>query len=311
MIDCVLLGCGATMPLPTRALSALALRCCGRGVLFDCGEGTQAALRREGVSPVKIDVIALTHYHGDHIFGLPGLLQTMSCLRRTRPLTITGPEGLAAAMAPILQLAAVEDFEIRLVEAGTLSLPELDPAWPEGAALSAFPTEHRVPSLGYAFSLPRPPKFKPERAAELGVPVSCWKAIVREPDAMYPCSGGEVRGRELLGEARRGLKVVFSGDTRPCAALREAATGADLLVHDATYASADEREQAIVYGHSTFPEAAKTAASAGARRLWLTHFSQTIVSPQEALNAAQALFPAAECGFDGKRITLRYAEESA
>ena len=309
MIDCILLGCGATMPLPARALSALVLRCCGRGILFDCGEGTQTALRREKVSPLKLDVIALTHYHGDHIFGLPGLLQTMSCLGRREALTLTGPPGLESALSPILELAAVEEFEIRLAEDSALSLHDLHPVWPEGAALTAFPTEHRVPSVGYVFSLPRPPKFMPERAEALGVAKSDWKTIIREPDALYPCASGMVKGRELLGAERRGLKVVFSGDTRPCPSLRAAARDADLLVHDATYASHDDRENAILYGHSLFREAAELAASAAAQRLWLTHFSQTIVSPKDALPEAQAVFPAAECGFDGKRVTLRYAEE--
>ena len=145
MIDVTLLGSGATMPTPERGVSAAVLRCAGRCILFDCGEGTQAALRREKFSPLKIDLIALSHYHGDHIFGLPGLLQTMSCLRRTEPLTITGPEGMEEALAPVLRLAAVEDYEIRLLpvpQSGDFAMKSLCPAWPEGAGFAAFPTMH-------------------------------------------------------------------------------------------------------------------------------------------------------------------------
>ena len=148
MIEVILLGCGATMPAPGRALSAAVLRCAGRELLFDCGEGTQTALRRQHVSPRRIDLIALTHYHGDHIFGLPGLLQTMSALGRTEPLYLTGPEGLGEVLQPIAKLTGELGFPLRPLPAGALHLQELSAQWPRGAELCAFPTEHRVPSLG-------------------------------------------------------------------------------------------------------------------------------------------------------------------
>ena len=156
MVDIILLGSGATMPTPERGVSAVALRCSGRCILFDCGEGTQVALRREKVSPVKIDLIALTHYHGDHVFGLPGLLQTMNCLKRTEPLYITGPDGLEDAMAPILSLVGPMDYEIRLFQFETsygARMKTFNSAWPAGAEIQRFATEHRVPSQGYSFHL--------------------------------------------------------------------------------------------------------------------------------------------------------------
>lgn len=306
------------MPTPERGLSAAVLRCSGRCILFDCGEGTQAALRREKFSPVKIDLIALSHYHGDHIFGLPGLLQTMSCLRRTEPLTITGPEGLEDAMAPVLRLAAVEDYEIRLLpvpQSGDFALKSLCPAWPEGARCAAFPTLHRVPSQGYVFSLARPPKFDPEKAKALGIPVRCWKEIISHPAEPVEVDGralnrnGEpVLGTMFMGEPRRGLRVVFSGDTLPCAALEQAATDADLLIGDATYGEDSQEDQALLYGHSTFHQAAELAARAKAKRLWLTHFSQMMRRPQDELPKAQSFFPLAQCGYDGLSVTLRFEE---
>lgn len=320
MIDVTLLGCGATMPSPDRGLSAAVLRCNGRCLLFDCGEGTQAALRREKYSPVKLDLISLTHYHGDHIFGLPGLLQTMSCLNRTEPLTITGPEGLEAALEPVLRLAAVEGFEIRLVPTPPcgFELRRLHPAWPRGACCAAVPTAHRVPSQGYVFSLPRPPRFDPRKAEAFGIPVADWKKIIAAPEAPVEVNGkllfhnGQpVQGLMLMGGPRRGLRVVFSGDTQPCEAVCAAASGADLLIHDATYGEDSQEDQALLYGHSTFRQAAALAARAKVRRLWLTHFSQMQRQPESSLPNARILFPDAQCGCDGMRLSLRFTEEQA
>ena len=307
MTDICLLGSGATLPTPERGVSAAILRCEGRAILFDCGEGTQAALRREHFSPVKIDLIALSHYHGDHTFGLPGLLQTMSCMERQSPLYITGPGGLAEAMEPILRLAGVQCYSIVLLSGESISLSKLHRAWPAGAELSALPTLHRVPAQGYKFSLPRPPRFDPDNAKASGVPVPQWKGLIAEPDSFVTVDGRKVYGRELLGRERRGLSVVFSGDTMPCPAITEAARGTDLLIHDATYGEDADEGQALTYGHSTFRQAAELAAQAGAKRLWLTHFSQMLRRPEDYLPNAAA-FPGAVCGRDGLEISLSFKE---
>ena len=319
MIDVLLLGCGATMPAPDRALSAAVLRCGGRCILFDCGEGTQASLRREKISPMKIDLIALTHYHGDHIFGLPGLLQTMSCLGRTESLFLTGPEALAEAMAPILSLAGELSFPVVPVSLSPEGEPlrRFSPLWSESTRLLAVPTAHRVPSQGYVFTLSRPPRFLPERAQALGVPVRLWKSLVGQAAAssvlvqghvLLDENGIPVQVGQLFGQPRPGLKVAFSGDTAPCEAFTEAAAGADLLIHDATYALDEEAPEAALWGHSTFSQAAAVAASACCARLWLTHYSQALTQPELSLPIAAAVFPSAECGHDGKRITLAFRE---
>ena len=313
MLEIVLLGCGATMPAPDRALSAAVLRCAGRGILFDCGEGTQSALRREKLSPVKLDLIALSHYHGDHIFGLPGLLQTMGCLNRTEPLYLAGPEGLQRVAALMLALSGPLPYPVRLLPLGageSLPLRSLHPAWPAGAALSAFATEHRVESLGYRFTLPRPGRFQPERAKALGIPVQLWGRLQRQPEEAITLEGREIFGRDLLGPERRGLCLVFSGDTRPCDALREAARGADLLIHDATYPDDSQAEEAALWGHSSFLQAAALAREAGVRRLWLTHYSQALRQPENYLDGARAIFPNTECGRDGLRLSLRFEEDT-
>ena len=318
MIDVTLLGSAATMPTPERGLSAAVLRCGGRSILFDCGEGTQTALRRAQYSPLQIDLIPLSHYHGDHIFGLPGLLQTMSCLRRTEPLYITGPEGLEEALAPSMRLAAVEDYEIRLypLSRDGIKMRSLCPFWPQGARCAAVPARHRVPSQGYLFSLDRPPQFLPERARALGIPVHCWKRIAARPEepvewggrVLYH-EGKPVLGSMLMGKARKGLKLLFSGDTQPCPALEQAAEDVDLLIFDATYGEDSQEDQALLYGHSTFRQAAELANRAKAQRLWLTHFSQMMRRPEDWLSKAQAVFPSALCGYDGLSLTLRFEDE--
>jgi ribonuclease Z len=314
MLDITLIGCGGTMPLPGRAVQAVALRCGGAVLLLDCGEGTQAAARRAGVSLYKVDAIALTHYHGDHIFGLPGLLQTMASLGRTAPVWVFGPQGLASWLAPICQLCGPLPFELRAREVcmgencaqDTIALGTLAPAW--GAAqLTAFPVDHRVPCCGYRLALPRPGRFSPEKALALGVPQRQWKCLQRG-EAVPLENGQVVVPEQVLGAPRRGLSVVLGTDTRPCASLEQAAHGADLLICDATYPENDQQKKAHEYGHSTWGESAALAARAGAKRLWLSHYSAAVADPEEYLPAAQAIFPAAECGFDGKQLCLRFEE---
>ena len=179
--------------------------------------------------------------------------------------------------------------------------------WPEGAVLTPIPTRHRVPSRGYRLTLARAGRFRPEKARALGVPVADWKRLQHGESIR----AGErvVAPAEVLGPPRRGLKFVFSGDTAPCPALEQAAQDADLFICDATYAEPEQEAQARQYGHSTFGQGAAMAARAGAKRLWLAHYSPMITDPEEYKHAAQEGFPAAECGFDGKTITLQFEEE--
>ena len=279
MLTITLLGTAATMPLPDRALTAAVAECGGHSLLFDCGEGTQTAARRAGVNLMKMDAVCLTHYHGDHIFGLPGLLQTLGCQGRTRPLALYGPKGLGETFG----------------------------GWPQGAKLTPVPTRHRVVSQGYRLDLPRAGRFSPEQARALGVPVKQWKTL-QHGESITLDGGRVIRPEAVLGPARQGLSFVFSGDTAPCPALEKAAAGADLLLCDSTYALPEQAAQAKQYGHSTFGQSAALAAKAGAKRLWLVHYSPMITAPEEELAQAQSLFPAAECGYDGKSITLQYEE---
>ena len=311
MLTITLLGTAATMPLPERALTVALAECGGHSLLFDCGEGTQTAARRAGVNLMKMDAICLTHYHGDHIFGLLGLLQTLGCQGRTRKLFLFGPAGLEPVWNAIRALTGPLPYPVEIQEMGNepIALDKLDDSasgWPAGAKLIPFKTRHRVPSCGYRLELPRAGRFLPEQAKALGVPVKDWKHL--QHGETVEVDGKIIEPSQVLSAPRKGLNFVFSGDTAPCASLKKAAEGADLFICDATYPESAQEAQAKQYGHSTFEQGAKIAAEVGAKRFWLAHYSPMITDPVEFLPLAQAIFPAAECGFDGKQIILQYEE---
>ena len=311
MIDITLLGTSALLPLPDRALTAAVLSCERHSILFDCGEGTQTAARKAHASLMKADIIALTHYHGDHVFGLPGLLQTMGSMNREAPLMITGPAGLDQAMEPLLRLAEWLPFSVTLREMPPhgLDLCALFPGWPNRARLCAFPTRHRVISQGYAFTLGRAGKFLPEKALEAGIPKACWKTLQQGQEAHV--DGQIFTPDQVLGPERLGLKFVFSGDTAPCETLTAAAREADLLICEATYGEDEQVPLAAQYGHMTFSQAGQTGLDAKVKRLWLAHFSQRMEAPGLYLPLAKNYFPSAECGEDGMRLTLRFSGDAS
>lgn len=308
MIDITLLGTSALLPLPDRAETAAQLVCGGHSILFDCGEGTQMAARKAGVSLMKTDIIALTHYHGDHIFGLPGLLQTMHMLGRTEPLYIIGPGDIEKELALLLALTGWLPYELKLITLPVegLELRKLIRGWPDGARLSSFPTEHRVVSQGYVFELHRAGKFQPERATALGVPVNQWRFLQRGETIQV----GEqtILPEMVLGEPRKGLKVVFTGDTASCETLEKASMGADLLLCEATYGENKQAQLAADHGHMNFAQAGQLAAKAQVHRLWLMHYSQMVEDPEEYLPNAQEFFADTECGFDGKTMVLQFEQ---
>ena len=227
----------------------------------------------------------------------------------TRSLVLLGPEGLLEVWRAVYALTGPLPYAVKplVCRAGQpVALDALSDGWPAGATLLPVATKHRVRSLGYRLDLPRAGRFDPEKARALGVPVTQWRLLQR--GQAVPLAERMVQPAEVLGAPRKGLRFVFSGDSAPCPALEQAAQGADLLLCDATYALPEQQEQAAQWGHSTFGQSAALAAKAGAKRLWLVHYSPMVTDPEEHLAQAQSVFPAAECGFDGKRITLHYEE---
>ena len=288
-----LLGTGGTQPLPDRALAALSVSVNGHTLLLDCGEGTQVSLRRYGVSAYKLDAVLLTHYHGDHILGLPGLLQTLASLNRTAPLTIYGPPGQEALAAAIRTLAGPLPYAV------TWKVAEA-PFAEAGLTVTPFALKHRVPCCGYRLHLPRAGRFDAARAKAAGIPLEYWRVLQSGQSI-----GGFVPG-DVLGPPRRGLTVVYATDTRPCPALLDAARGADLLCMDSTYALDEDLPKAKLYGHATCREVGALAAQAGVRRLWLTHYSAAVTDPAIGLAEAQRAYPAAVAGTDGLQLQLEY-----
>ena len=278
------------------ALTAALAECGGHALLFDCGEGTQVGLRRYGVSAYRLSAVLLTHYHGDHILGLPGLLQTLGSLNRTEPLTIYGPKGIEPVAQAVTALAGPQAYPVRWQVAD-------EPFHIDTLKITPFPLTHRVPCCGYLLALPRAGRFDPARARAAGIPMPYWKTLQRG-EAVGGCTPEQV-----LGAPRRGLKVVYATDTRPCAALEAAARDADLLCMDATYADDADLPKAKLYGHATCRETGALAAAANVRRLWLTHYSAAVTDPAPGLAAARTAYPAAVAGYDGLTEELELDRE--
>lgn len=308
MIDLILIGTGALQPLPDRALASAAVTANGRVLLLDCGEGTQSAARRAGVSLVKIDVIALTHFHGDHTYGLPGLLQSMGMGGRTEPVTIIGPTGLEEAMQPFRMLCPFLPFELKLLEISTSPVPmqQFHAGWPANAVLQSFSTAHRVPSQGYRFDLTRSGKFHPEKAKALGVPVTEWKKLQHGESVCV--ENAVIQPQQVMDEARRGISIAYTGDTAYCSEASNAASDVDVLICEATYAENDQQESAEEHGHMTFAQAAALARESGAHSLWLTHYSPMIDDPESFRNNASCIFDKVVCGYDGLKEPLCYSD---
>ena len=296
------------MPLPERALASVFLRCQGASILFDCGEGTQSAAQKAGVSLVNTDIIVFTHFHGDHTFGLPGLLQTLQVKERTKPLVIAGPKGISSALEPLLAAAGELPYEITLAELKdeTVNLNSVSPEFPATAYLTAFPTNHKVISLGYRFALERAGKFYPEKADALGVPVTLWSEL--QKGNTVETENGTVTPEMVLGEKRKGISFVVSGDTAECDNLVKYSENADLLISEATFGENEQADLAAERGHMTFSQAAEIAKKANVKKLCLTHFSPRVVDPEEYLENAVSIFENTVLGSDGLKITLEFEE---
>ncbi|HMS03054.1 MAG TPA: ribonuclease Z [Gemmatimonadaceae bacterium] len=302
------LGTSAARPTVERAVSAIALIREGETLLFDCGEGTQRQMMRYGIS-FGLDDIFITHTHSDHILGLTGLLRTLSLQGRTEPLRLWGPRGSAKVLRQCIELGGDRigyTVNVTEIEAGAvLQRKDYD--------IATFPVDHRgVRAVGYRIAEhDRLGRFNPELARAMGVPEGpLWGRLHRGETVTLP-DGREVSPESLVGGARRGRKVVLTGDTRPCEATIAAAWDADVLVHEATF-SADEAERARETGHSTAEEAASVARAAGVRRLVLTHISARYSRDWGALEAeARAIFPVTTIARDGTEIVLPLTEELA
>ena len=265
-LDIVFLGTGGSAPSPSRGVSATLIRRGGERILLDCGEGTQRQLLRSSVGLVDVDMIAFTHFHGDHMLGLPGLLKTYGLRNRDRGLELYGPEGLRTLLRVLDPLIGRLPFPLHVRE-----LEPGDQVPGDGYVLEVSGVAHRATALAWALVEDvRPGRFDLERARALGVPEGPLFGTLQRGEPVRLEDGRVIEPGVVLGEARAGRRIVFSGDTRPCDSLRAAATDADVLVHEATFVG-EERERARETGHSTAAEAAELAAEVGVDLLALTH----------------------------------------
>ncbi len=306
MLDVRLLGTAGMQPLPGRRLSATLVRFGGRLILLDCGEGTQVGVHEAGWGWRGLSAILLTHMHADHTLGLPGLLLTLghSGKGEGEPLTIYGPEPLLPVLQALRLFAPRLPFPVNAVmlEGGETFPVEGVP----GLEVSCAALAHEVPCLAYALTVPRAPRFDPERARALGVPQAEWKTLQR--GEAVDVDGRSVAPGDVLGAPRRGLRVVLATDTRPTPALTPFVAGADLLIADAMYGDEEGKPKRWEAQHLTFAESARIARDGGARRLWLTHFSPALSDPAAYLDRATAIFPATTLGRDGLTETLNFEE---
>ncbi|MDZ7338067.1 MAG: ribonuclease Z [candidate division KSB1 bacterium] len=298
------LGTGASIPMPNRALPAVALAHAGMITLFDCGEGTQFQLMRAGLSPSKIRCVCISHLHGDHLFGLPGLLASLSLASRTAPLRVLGPAGLVEYLHATQRLTgSVPSFPLEVNE-----VPQDSEEWvlriPQ-AIIRARWLDHTVSCLGFRFAEDDlPGKFDAEAAARLGVPPGPQRQALVRGETITLSDGREVRPEAVVGPPRPGRKIAYCVDTRPCAGSVLLAQGVDLLIHDGTFAT-KEVARARESGHSTAAQAAQVALQACARRLVLTHISARYVEDvAPLLSESRALFPATEVAHDLWTVVL-------
>lgn len=299
----VFLGTSGSWPTPKRSVSAIAVKRGPEVILFDCGEGTQRQFMLSKLSFMQITRVFLTHFHGDHFLGLPGLVQSMSMNGREVPLEVYGPRGVERLVADLLSLGYfTPGFAVRAKEV------------PPGAsvdggdyAITAFEAVHTVPGLSYVLEeKARPGRFNKERALELGVPEGPLFSRLQEGQAVT-VEGRTIRPEEVLGPPRRGRKIVYTGDSMPNEALIERARGADVLIHDATSDAALE-EKANRYGHSSSRQAAEVASKAGVGLLVLTHLSPRYEDPATILSDAKAIFEDVRIAEDFTEINVPYPD---
>ncbi len=300
MLDVCLLGTGGMKPLPYRYLTSLMTRYNGSSLMIDCGEGTQVAVRKKGWSCHPVDIMCFTHYHGDHISGLPGLLLTMGNAERKDPLIMIGPKGLERVVNALRVIAPELPFPLEFIEI-TEPKKSFDI---KGYHIEAFRVNHNIVCYGYTISIPRIGKFSVERAKELNLPVQYWNRL--QKGETLEVDGTVITPDRVLGPARKGIKLTYVTDSRPTPVIAEQAQDADLFICEGMYGEKEKIGKAKEYKHMTMYEAAQLAKTAEPKQLWLTHYSPSMTRPEEFTEEVRAIFPNTIIPKDGMTTELDF-----
>ncbi|MEL4105220.1 ribonuclease Z [Oscillospiraceae bacterium WX1] len=300
MLDVCLPGTGGMIPLPERFLSCCWIESQGKALLIDCGEGTQVALKKAGCKLSRLDFLLFTHFHADHIAGLPGLLLTLGNSGKTSPLTLIGPKGLRAVYTALTIIAAALPYPVELIELRNGMSGYLED---EALTISYLPLSHGIPCLGYRISLLRKPIFNPRKAERLGIPKKLYKAL-HSGSPVCLDDGRQIEPLMVLDGARAPISVCYMTDTVPTEAMADFAREADLLICEGMYGDDAMHDKMAEKGHMLFSDAARLAKSAQVKALWLTHYSPAVRDPAPGLPGAQFIFPNTALGYDGIKTTL-------
>ncbi|MFV0466996.1 MAG: ribonuclease Z [Lachnospiraceae bacterium] len=302
MLDVCLLGTGGMMPLPHRMLTAMMMRYNGSSLLIDCGEGTQVAVKKQGWSFKPIDVICFTHFHADHIGGLPGLLLTMGNAERSEPLTLIGPKGLERIVNSLRVIAPELPFEIVFIELQE----QQEIVSLSGYKITAFRVNHNISCYGYSIEIERKGKFQVEQAMRQDIPQKYWSRL--QHGETIDTGERTLSPDMVLGPKRKGIKLTYCTDTRPTESIVRNAAGSDLFICEGMYAEKEKLSKAKQYKHMTFYEAAEMARQACVKELWLTHYSPSLTNAKEYLSLVHEIFSDTVLSKDGQFAEIDFEE---
>lgn len=292
------------MPLPDRWLTSLLIRYKGRMVLIDCGEGTQIPLKKCGWGFKAIDAILFTHYHADHVAGLPGLLLTLGNSGREEPLLLVGPPGLKTVVEGLMVICPQLPYDIKLLELSATEKTEIDFG---ELVMGSLPVDHWMPCFSYSMELKRKGRFDPERAKSLNIPVNYWNRLQNGEEI----SLGDriITPGRVLGSPRQGIKICYCTDTRPTDGLTGFIQDSDLFVCEGMYGSDEDGEKARQKKHMLFSEAGRLARQGNVKELWLTHYSPSLENPEEHIGNVKEIFDSVIAGRDLMAKTIRFPED--
>ncbi|MGL4570643.1 MAG: ribonuclease Z [Clostridium sp.] len=310
MIDICLVGCGGGMPMPYRNLSVVLINVEGRKILIDCGEGTQVSMRMASLGFKAIDVICISHIHGDHVNGMTGLLGTIGNSGRTEPLTIIGPEGTKELIQSYRLVAKYIPYEINVIENPSEVNFNVDKKGikenieDSNLILKTLELEHSAPCLGYSLYIKRKRKFSVEKAMENNIPKTLWSTLQKNKSIVH--DGKKYEGSMVLGEERRGIKISFVTDSRPLDTIKSFINESNLFICEGTYGDNGDIDKAIKNKHMTFSEAATLAKAGNVNRLLLTHFTPAMMEPEIFKENATDIFKNTIVGEDRLTMSLKY-----